>query len=163
MRVRDRAPLQREPQAPKFCTCSPGRRTKAPGKIVRVALPSGGSPRWTDGQGAQRAKFPADFLALARDCRTQKAGARTVENSGKKRFEKLRRNAKAGQRNAGAHNADISGFANKLQKPGRQAAAATALRLSAHCRPSGWNISLCSAGRIIAHGQLSYNELIIRV
>ena len=38
---------------------------------MRVALPSGGSPRRTDETGAQRAKIAADFWTLARERRTQ--------------------------------------------------------------------------------------------
>ena len=38
---------------------------------MRVAPPSGGSPRRTDETGAQRAKIAADFWTLARERRTQ--------------------------------------------------------------------------------------------
>ena len=55
---------------------------------------------------------------------------------------RLRRPAKAGHRSAGAHNADISGFADRLPMPGRQAAAAADRNSNAPRPISGRNISV---------------------
>ena len=138
--------LQREPQAPKFCTCGPGRR-KTPGKkrACRPALgrlaPLDSRPRRETGDNSS-----GFFSACAQPPHTD-TRATIFTACGVIRFESYAGAGRPGTVPPGRTVAAFPAWSTFPRRAyGRQAAAAAARNSSAPRRLSGWNISfMCPA------------------
>ena len=141
------SPLPREPQAPKFCTCSPGRRTHAP-EEKRACRPAFGRlapPHRRDGS-ATGENCGGFFDACAGAPHTD-TRATIFTACGALRFESYAAAGRPGTVPPGRTVAAFPAWSTFPRRAyGRQAAAAAARNSSAPRRLSGWNISfMCPA------------------